>query len=57
MKKQSIISKSSKLQASNKSKDDSSSSNEVNSISESPLRIKANKQVVMTFSNEESILI
>ena len=56
MKKQSI-SKSSKLQASNKSKDDSSSSNEVNSISESPLRIKANKQVVMTFSNEESILL
>ena len=43
MKKQSVISKSSKVETSNKSKDASLSSNEVYSISESPLRRKANK--------------
>ena len=43
MKKQFLISKSSKLQASKKSKDTSSSSNEVYSISESPLRRNTNK--------------
>ena len=43
VKKQSVISKRSKLQVSNKSKDTSSSSNEVYSILESPLRKEANK--------------
>ena len=57
VKKQFVISKSSKLQASNKSKDASSSSNEVYSISESPLRRKANKQIVQTSSSQESILL
>jgi len=57
VKKQSIISKSSKLQASNKSKDSSSSLNEVYSILESPLRRKVSKQIVQTSSNEESILL
>ena len=57
VKKQSVISKSSKLQASKKSKDASSSSNEVYSISESPLRRKANKQIVQTSSSQESILL
>ena len=57
MKKQFVISKSSKLQESKKSKDASSSSNEVYSISESPLRRKANKQIVQTSSSQESILL
>ena len=43
MKKQFVISKSSELQASEKSKDASSSSNEAYSISESLVRKKANK--------------
>ena len=51
------MSKSSKLQASNKSKDSSSSSNEVYSILESPLRKKTKKQTVLTSFDEESILL
>ena len=53
-----VISKSSKLQASKMSKNASSSSNKVYSISESPLRRKTNKQIVPTSSDdEESILL
>ena len=49
--------KSSKPQASKKSKNTSSSSNEVYSILESSLRRKANKQTVLTSSDDkESIL-
>ena len=55
--KKSIISKSSKLQASIKSKDASSSSNEVYSILESSSRRKANKQTVLISSDEKSILL
>ena len=57
MKKQSVISKSSKLQSSNRSKDASSSLNEVYSIFESPFRRKANKQVGLTSFDEELILL
>jgi len=55
--KKSVISKSSKLQASKKSKDASSSSNEFYSIFESPLRRKTNKQIVLTSFNKESIIL
>ena len=48
VKKQSVISKRSKLQVSNKSKDTSSSSNEVYSILENSLRRKTNKQTILT---------
>ena len=57
MKKKIVISKSSKLQASNKSKDSFSSSNEVYSILEIPLKRKTKKQTVLTSSDEESILL
>ena len=43
-----IVSKSSKLQATKKLKDAFSSSNEVYLISESPLKRKTNKQIVLT---------
>ena len=53
MEKKSVISKSSNLQASKKSKDVFSLSNEVYSISESSLRKNMNKQIVLTSSNDE----
>ena len=46
--KNNVISKSSKLHISKKSKDASSSSNEVYSISKIPLKRKTNKQIVLT---------
>ena len=52
MNKQTVTSQSLKLQLSNKSKDASSSSNEVYWISESPLMRKTNKQIVLTSSGE-----
>ena len=51
MKKQSVISKSAKVQASKKSRDTSSSSNEVYSILENSLRRKADKQIVVLTSS------
>jgi len=51
VKKQSVISKSAKVQASKKSRDTSSSSNEVYSILENSLRRKADKQIVVLTSS------
>ena len=55
--KNNVISKSSKLQASNKSKDALSLSKEVYSISENSLKRKANKQIILTSYDEVLILL